>query len=80
MHIVNNYELAITLNKITELKKHVLSRVCVLLGIGERWNMISRCIEERMAILNTVVAILTNQEYLDKYLDKGCQVNQFDEQ
>ena len=37
--------------------------------------MISRCIEERMEILNTVVAILTNQEYLDTYLDKACEDN-----
>jgi hypothetical protein len=41
-----------------------------LAGIGERWSMISRCIEERLETLGSVTSVLTNQEYLDTYLDQ----------
>ena len=50
-----------------------------ILGIGERWSMISRCIEERLEFLHAITAILECEEYLASYLDTiTCSLKQME--
>ena len=47
---------------------YVLHDSVAFLGLGERWCMICRCIEERLNLLQTIQAVNLEQDRLNAYL------------